>query len=139
MNESLFKDAIAIIDGIPEARLKLESWQSQDGIVENTEKITCNTIACAGGWLALHPTFQAMGLFPSSSTGMPVLEVNGGYRLIGSKALAHIFDMPIPQAQDLFSSRTTSEYEDFPDESDRQIWLRRAKNLLESNQINHGW
>lgn len=59
MNLELLKDAYAIIDGIPDKFFNLNTW------VEDACELGgggCGTIACAGGWLAMHPKFNELGL-----------------------------------------------------------------------------
>jgi hypothetical protein len=138
--EELFKDAIAAIDGIPDARLKLNRWQCGSGyesfssrprIVTRTERITCDTIACAGGWLALHPLFRARGLRPEAFNGIPTIG-RGDRKSEGSRALAILFGISGVEANTLFCYRTVEEHTDPKTKnlSDRQIWLRRAKEFL---------
>lgn len=48
---------------------ELNDWQK--GRVR--QKPTCGTIACAGGWMALMPEFQAMGIRPDPHSGAPTV------------------------------------------------------------------
>jgi hypothetical protein len=64
MNFELLKDAYAIIDGIPEKQFNLNRWVEEN---DNTGSVCdlahgCGTVACAGGWLSLHPKFNELGL-----------------------------------------------------------------------------
>jgi hypothetical protein len=117
--------AYAIIDGIPETRIDLDTWRRDSG------KITCGTIACAAGWLALHPDMQAMGLSAL---------LNGGpaYQgLEGFGALAQFFGIDTATAGHLFSYM--GSYYDPPTcrgsfpWSDKAIWLARVRNFLETS------
>jgi hypothetical protein len=47
----------AIFDGIPEDRIDLKAW-----LTTRAPKPTCGTIACGGGFLALHPRGKELGL-----------------------------------------------------------------------------
>jgi hypothetical protein len=51
-NYELLRDWYAIMDGIPDDLINLDSVIKQKG-----RSLSCGTIACAGGWMALHPTF----------------------------------------------------------------------------------
>ena len=46
-----FKDAYAILAGIPQKRFSLE-------IISNKPQLGCGTLACGIGWLLHHPTFR---------------------------------------------------------------------------------
>lgn len=61
-NFELLKDAYEIIDGIPNRNINLNCWVRGD-----EKRADCGTSACAAGWLALHPKFQALGLKMGSS------------------------------------------------------------------------
>lgn len=134
MNVELLKDAIEIIGGIPDNQFDLDMWQ-QNGFAKNAEEITCNTIACAGGWLALHPKFQALGLKPGLG-GIPLYVRGDGWFniLFGMYGLSRFFDIPYEDAEELFEDRTEKEDKKYPNESDRQIWIRRATRLLKKYQ-----
>ena len=129
MNVELFKDAIAIIAGIPDERLSLGEWQCDDmlgfKVVRKPKKIKCHTIACAGGWLALHPTMREHGLRPSPVDGAPILK-DGGLYQDPFEALATLFDISEKEATKLFTYRDW----DGSERTDRQVWLKRAYKLL---------
>lgn len=128
MNIELFKDAIAVIRGIPESRINLDQWQAGKvgGLVilsyrtvSNVSEIDCSTLACAGGWLALYPPFQKLGL-RFNSWGVPSYR---GY--LRRAALAEFFDILEIEARDLFGPKGFSEHG-----RHKTIWLRRAVKLL---------
>jgi hypothetical protein len=48
----LLKEAYAIIDGIPEQAFDLEKI-----ITDGGTSVGCGTVACAAGWLSIHPKF----------------------------------------------------------------------------------
>jgi hypothetical protein len=124
----LFKDAIAVIRGIPKKRIDLDGWQQNslpgddDSAAENASQIKCGTIACAGGWLALYPPFQELGLHPDA-TGVPCY---GDHTAMA--ALARFFEISELQARALF--RAT----DSPTTRSKSIWLGRALTLLRECQ-----
>jgi hypothetical protein len=124
----LFKDAIAIIRGIPQSRINLDEWQKRQlnsVAIGSAHEITCGTIACAGGWLALYPPFQELGLSVNFA-GVPIY---GGSP--GMKALAGFFDISEREAVDLFSAPD----EWFDQGRSKTIWLRRADKLLLKHEL----
>lgn len=99
-NIELLKDAYAIIDGIPDDRFHLDYWQDATGEVAYTaQAIGCGTIACAGGWLALHPTFQQVGIRPNG-LGAPVLDGEKS----GVETLAKVFEISYEDGVSLFAA-----------------------------------
>lgn len=121
MNRELLEEAYAIIDGVPEDRIDLGAWQSGEDRASNTAEITCGTIACAAGWLALHPGMNSRGLHPVYR-GMPAFNGSDGY-----DALARFFGIEILQSIDLF-------YPNYDGESDKQVFLRRLRHLLNGGE-----
>lgn len=142
MNIELFDKAVAVIDRTPDDQLELGYWQAAvsiqtvDVFVYKPEHVTCETIACAGGWLALQPEFREQGL-SSGNHGIPTY---CGY--VGYSALACLFNIPHRVALDLFwSSDNLAEesilFDDGCNEqqmdeawhcmTDRQLWLSRAR------------
>jgi len=79
-NFERLRQAFAIIDGIPARVFNLDAWVSRDNGPQ------CGTIACAGGWLAMHPDMHALGL-TRGFDGSPRLRYE-----TGSDALARLFD-----------------------------------------------
>lgn len=151
MNVELLKDAIAIIDGIPDERIRLTRWQIPVEVASSltafpklpnkrvfayrAEEIHCGTIACAAGWLSLHPDMQARGLRVNSKAdadaAYPVVDT-GEKTLTGFAALAYFFDISDAEAETLFGARTSTEFLSPRTKhlSNKQLWLRRAKFLL---------
>jgi len=130
-NFDLLRDAFAIIDGIPEASFRLDFWTSKQG-----KSLSCGTIACAGGWIARHPKFKAMGLAIDCCGDVVTEEAAGAY------ALARIFDLNIAKDEEtLFSSRGSTfggykDHELWPDLgalSDKQLWKRRVLRLFQDH------
>jgi len=120
-NFELLKDAYAIIEGIPEGNFHLDTWRTRD------EGASCGTIACAGGWLTLHPKFRELGLgvdsydFPNRFNNFPTF--NGETH---NKALARFFGITESDADDLFRQRTRYEREG----TDKELFLRRLRSFL---------
>lgn len=130
MKVELFKDAIAIIDGIPESRIQLNSFQSSGRIAHESSEIRCGTLACAAGWLALHPGMRALGLhtvflgFPAYRTYEPGYESLAGFFEITEREANLVFG---PRLQPKMSRR---EIEAMIHLSDKELWLGRAHKLL---------
>lgn len=63
LEEQLENIAVAhsIVGGIPESQFSLDQFCNNDH-VNAPEHISCGTIGCTLGWLALHPHFTGQGL-----------------------------------------------------------------------------
>jgi hypothetical protein len=129
VNVELFDKAVEFIEEIPDAQLMLSDWQSvsmTSAVVSSSEEVHCGTIACAGGWLALNPDFEELGV-TVGITGIPRFGSSAGYT-----ALAHLFGLPKDVAISLFDVRS-SPYDgcQFGEVrslmTDRQLWLSRAR------------
>lgn len=125
MNVELFDKAVDFIASRDDQQLDLSDWQ-RGKIAVHSLQVTCGTIACAGGWLALNPEFEALGLQPGL-TGSPYLGT-----LVGYGALAKLFELPYRVATNLFYFRQYEDMELFGGEAcnlmtDRQLWLSRAR------------
>ncbi len=68
MHRERLKRLAEILDAVPPAQFDLGFWYT---------KTDCGTIACAGGWAALDPGFQADGLKPDA--GMPTYAGERGF------------------------------------------------------------
>lgn len=137
----LLKDAYEIIDGIPAKRVFLNSWQNPLGGLQHltqwgpettsykktAAQIDCGTLACAAGWLCLHPKFQALGLMVNRD-GDPALASNPNS--YGYAALARVFHITHTQAATLFglafSARSSAH---------KSIWLDRCLTLIANLQL----
>jgi hypothetical protein len=134
MNVELFKDAIAIIAGIPYKQVSLRNWQKdmhpfRSRTVHQTHRIDCGTVCCAAGWLALHPDMRKLGL-RNGALGEPVLKRKGHlYDLEDYDALAELFGIDYKEAMALFGPGI-SEQERPNNENDKVVWLNRARKLL---------
>lgn len=133
----LLRDAYAIIDGIPEANINLGMW------IRHYERSiptpTCDTLACAAGWLMLHPQFQALGFKPEFTDYrviQPELCVPScGRRSRGFQALADLFGMTGPDAQHIFGRRIDKSPYDPPIDmkeqmTGKQLWQYRVRKFL---------
>jgi hypothetical protein len=85
-NFELLRDAFAIIDGIPKRAFDLDMWRTKGA------GPSCGTIACAGGWLAMHPAMNERGLKPAEWNGQPMCE-SATYRQYGFTALRQFFQL----------------------------------------------
>jgi hypothetical protein len=134
MNIKLLKEAIAIIECVPDYRIDLGSWQSNEGadLIKALDQIECGTIACAAGYLALHPKMQALGLSPGYH-GAPSFK-----GLFQFEALSEFFDLSPLKTRYLFGDRSPQEKND--DQmlgtgfTDRVLWLTRARKIIADHE-----
>jgi hypothetical protein len=63
--------AIAMIRELPPRRFthRLGAWSST--LMRDEGPDHCGSAACFGGWVAVHPHFQAKGVFPDPEEGFP--------------------------------------------------------------------
>jgi hypothetical protein len=124
-NYALLREAYAIIDGVPDEALCLNSWSANLGRV-NPHR--CGTLGCAAGILAVHPSMTAAGL-QADGFGTPVF---CGHEEYG--ALALFFKTTVDESRALFAWRNGSYLEDdgvldrF--KTDKQLWLYRVRAFL---------
>ena len=106
----LLREAYAIIDGIPDDRFNLDLFRN------SCDPHYCGTIACAAGWLAMHPTFMALGL------------------LCSYPSLVRVLGIPKADAYSVFSGRKVRLYEPEGSETmtDKQLWQARVREFLET-------
>lgn len=126
MNIELFDKAVEFIASREDKQLNLGNWQSFSSVALTSRDVTCGTIACAGGWLALNPEFEALGLY-AGQFGAPRFE-----GLVAYGALSKMFNISYGDAQKLFYFRTFDDTEEFGEVAynqmtDRQLWLSRAR------------
>lgn len=124
-NFELLKDAYAIIGGIPENKFALHSILCKGG-----PEHPCRTIACAAGWLGLHPQFKALG-YETTRNGDTLYK---GKSMVYYESTRRLFDISQYDAKNLFCPRGLSKY-DAPyrfirDTSDRDLWLCRVREYL---------
>lgn len=123
-NYELLKEAYAIIGGIPARKINLEAI-----ITDRGPSLACGTIACAAGWLAMHPKFKDMGLGLNPHGGG--LAVNGIHTMFDT-AMAQVFGITVGDAMDLFGTRHFSRFDsDLPQHlGDKALWKARVKAFL---------
>lgn len=127
MNFELFDKAVDFIASREDKQLNLGNWQAfAPNITPSSEAVHCGTIACAGGWIALNPEFEALGV-RAGSFGAPRF-----WGLSSYEALAKLFDISINDANDLFNFKTSDDADTFGKVendlmTDRQLWLSRAR------------
>ena len=127
-NYELLKDAYQIIDGIPALRFNLESIYRTEVEKGGKPVPVCDTIACAAGWLALHPKFQAAGL-RRSSTGRDIQSSRSPVKFHYAEVMAEIFDISADDARNLFAPRGISKYDSGLPRyrvSDKELWKARV-------------
>jgi hypothetical protein len=138
MNHERLKLAIDIIRDIPANQLRLSLWQApivgEDDVhrvATRLEQTHCGTIACAGGWLALHPQMGKLGLSAGSYYGEPVVRDEKSRGLVSCYyALAQFFDIRLGEAQALFYPRSAQEMTNGSPENamtDKELWLHRME------------
>jgi hypothetical protein len=130
MNVERFKKAIELIEKTPDEQINLRVWQKAGrNRVTSRAQANCGTIACAAGWIALDPEMQEEGM-SVGDFGQPIYPYRGQH-LDGFDALQYFFDIRDVEVDYLFESRRNSELVNGLEKySDRNIWLRRAHNLL---------
>lgn len=140
MKIELFKDAIAIIDGIPSERVRLRFWQddlraspgdSEQFFISKPKHIVDTLRCCPGAWLALHPTMRKLGLTTRRKLGgTPQFACFSDF-----DALAAFFDLKPTEAEGLFDP---DRYDGESHISDKTLWLCRALSLLSDYQNKTG-
>lgn len=95
---------------------------------------TCDTQACALGWAALDPVFNAAGL--NLKVGLNnwdeqemVPSFNGFTCYVAAE---DFFDLSVDEVFNLFDPINDSEFGNFPSWTEKAIFLERLDNLLES-------
>lgn len=128
----LLRDAYAIIDGIPEDRFNLDSWRRADSHT-NDNPSSCGTIACAAGWLAMHPMMQERGL-RSGKYGVPEIATVTGVVISHYQALGVVLGISRFDAEQLFGTRLFRRSYDpvyIPSNlSDKELWKARVRTFL---------
>jgi hypothetical protein len=156
LNSGLLWEAVEIIQEVPEKKISLGIWQR--GIPDEDNPELCipaarfiksahkKLICCPGGWLALHPDMQAVGLI-ANVMGTPSLshwrdhsdDDGDGYTAGTTKnvkpakgsaftALAQTFDMKAWEAKLLFGQRYLAERA-MP-VTDKELWMKRARQMI---------
>lgn len=134
MNIELLREAYAVIDGIPDNRFNLNEIASNtcnDAISYQLGTVAhnCGTVACAAGWLGMHPKFRALGL---NTTRNGYIKWNGSMSF--SEVLAHVFECSTAEALALFEERTEKECEGkYSEMSHKRIWQARVRKYLKKH------
>lgn len=113
-------------------RILLERWDTIPNenvfpglfrfVTRRVRKPTCGTVACGGGWVALMPDFQAMGISPGAS-GEPVFDDKEACTSLLSFNVAELFFGAI----DLFSVRSRNETG-----TDHEVFRKRVERALQN-------
>lgn len=131
INESfpLLRRAYAVIDGIPADRFNLSSFANSLNVHD------CGTIACAAGWLGMHPEFQALGLgLEISASGR--VDIIGHAAEFWDRTLSRVFGISVDQASGIFGARWMASSFDPVNEADftdKELWQARVRRFLELN------
>lgn len=123
----LLKDAYAIIDGIPETAIDLESLCSARGA-----SLEHGTVCSPAGWLARHPDFNALGLAPSDDDGSLVFKGEAEGKTV-AEVMAQVFRLPPSDAEHLFGNRDTYTLGDDSGLSDKRLWQREVRDYLRAH------
>lgn len=138
------KQAYAVIDGIPEKNFDLDAWYTEtDSKPGKKIKPTCGTIACAAGWLAIHPEFMSKD-YRSEATenrywSAGVIRSRSNAWVGGIDYVERTFGLTWEDADALFCPAGDSRYEsdltiDQLDKmSHKTVWQRRIKKFLKEH------
>lgn len=127
----LLRFAYQVLGGIPEERFaprlgyyigpSIEHWRQPD-------PHRCGTLACGGGWIAMHPTFRAKGIYINNDgfichrDSLEIWQVT---------AFAIVFRITEHEAGRLFGPQLTNEIG-----TPKQVMLGRIRQLLnDHNQL----
>jgi hypothetical protein len=122
-NYELLKEAYAIIDGIPDEYFDLESIVKND-----TEHVGCGTIACAAGWLGLHPKFIKLGYTVTTNYGVTVARFKNAAYCGLYDALSRLFNVQYSDATSLFCASYDSRFDSKVKSSisHKEMWKNRV-------------
>lgn len=123
-NYELLREAYAIIGGIPGNKIALRSIVSMKG-----PSLDCGTIACAAGWLGMHPKFQALGLEVVKDGLNLSFQGEPGWAYYAP--LARTFNIDVVLAHRLFCTRGNFDHSEYDNRADKQVWLDRVHAYLE--------
>lgn len=124
MNTELLREAYAIIDGIPAENINLFD------ITTKMSRDLCGTVACAAGWLALHPEFRKKTGLSISKNGS--LLRRGVYDTYDT-TLSRVFSCAPAEARQLFGPRVGFMYDEYPI-TDKEVWQRRVRYYLKNGK-----
>ena len=107
---------------------KLSTWRSEDGCKDSAG---CGTTACFGGWCAIHPAFQAQGIY-ALPFGKPAMIENNAH-LSGGEISDKLFgDSALFVARGEHQEDAKAHAKD----SDWQIVMNRLNSLIYKRFIN---
>lgn len=123
----LLRFAYAVIGGIPDEKVRLHNIVSHRG-----PSLACGTVACAAGWLAMHPEFQARGLTLIVGTGphstrLAYRGTDTRFQSSYNLALAPLFNISQGAASVLFAARDCKRTRV---RTDKQLFLLRLYEFL---------
>ncbi len=126
MHHERLIEAIRVLKEVHEKNLAFDytDWG------EVSDSHTCETVACAGGYLALHKPFNKQGLRPKQRFCLTPLYGND----IGVGALAKFFDIAYKDADDIFVNAHTQSSIDKEDAE--EVTALDIANLLQ-NLLDH--
>lgn len=130
----LLKDAYAIIDGIPDQAFDLGEVLH----MRISKDMSCGTIACAAGWLSLHPTFaahlkpRAYQYGPSSTNWRVRWDGIEFYEDNVFAAMQTLFGIDLNTAYRIFGLR--DEGEGGPHLTDKELWKLRVRTFLKKHE-----
>jgi hypothetical protein len=133
------KQAYAIIDGIPEGNFDLN-----DIITRRGNTLGCGTIACAMGWLGMHPTFMRKEyeiidrgdrIYWYKRKTKDTSEVTCS---LFYEVAADLFNLTHKEACDMFGSSfrksLPNSFEFYGQDSEKKIWQTRVEDFLRQKQ-----
>lgn len=137
-NFELLKDAYQIIGGIPDAAFNLNNIVRRTG-----ESLECGTVACAFGWLGMHPDFKNL-MNPEEDTTKHSYygihwNIDGNSQRFYVDAAKALFRLNnTKEAKNLFGSTGFSEYDkELRDAgkrpSHKELFLGRVKMFLKEH------
>ena len=124
----LLKDAYAIIDGIPETAIDLDTLVTSRG-----EALEQGTVCSPAGWLAQHPAFKVRGLGLAGDDSQLVLNGRQAGADAVAEVMARVFALRQVDAERLFADRRTYTLGDDSGLSDNRLWLHEVRDFLREN------
>ncbi len=150
-NYALLREAREMLASIPTRQFDLSQIVTERGAgafgsiaADGDLSAGCGTIACAAGWLALTPRFQALGLTASCCSYGGNADYCLDYRGVSTEsqsdydlAMAPLFNLTFKQAEHLFATRDEGDCEEDPDENltDKALFLARIDRLLAAETV----
>ena len=147
----LLREAYAIIAGIPEEKIRMNTILSHRGEVRDVRPKACGSIGCAIGWLSMHPGFQektglVARLTPERAKSHKLLFQNlslHGLYVDYNEAAVEVFGLSKKAAYGLFNPVGDGGYlgdqvEDGLREfghSDKDIFLSRVRKYLKNKEV----